>query len=171
MFLVASMVSPSSHPPARDVYFGAMEDAHPRSRARDVFGLYLREAGRHPPLRASEEKRLARTLRQSRAEIHSSSVPRQAALRRYQGARTRLIERNLRLVIAVARRYAHLGMDFSDLVQEGNLGLMLAVERFDPERGVRFSTYAVWWIRQAITHSPALKNLIVSLSLEPGPFS
>ena len=73
MFLVASMVSPSPHPPARDVYFGAIEDAHPRSRARDVLGLYLREAGGHPPLRASEEGQLARTLRHSRAEVHSSS--------------------------------------------------------------------------------------------------
>jgi RNA polymerase primary sigma factor len=112
--------------------------------------MYLREVIRQPTLRAFDEKRLARTLRRSRAQIRSCSVPSRTALRRYESARTRLIERNLRLVIAVAKRYSHLGMDLADLVQEGNLGLIRAVERFDPERGVRFATYAVWWIRQAI---------------------
>jgi RNA polymerase primary sigma factor len=130
--------------------------------------MYLRDVIRQPPLRAFEEKRLARTLRLSRARIHASSVPSRTVLRRYESARTRLIERNLRLVIAVAKRYAHLGMDLADLVQEGNIGLIQAVERFDPERGVRFATYAVWWIRQAIRRALSSKSRIVRVPINRG---
>jgi RNA polymerase primary sigma factor len=79
--------------------------------------------------------------------------------------RDRLIERNLRLVITVARRYSHLGMELSDLVQEGNIGLMRAVERFDPDRNVRFSTYAAWWIRQAITRALCSKSRTVRVPI------
>lgn len=147
-----------------------MESAgsRPQGGARDVLELYIREARRHSTLRASEEKRLARALRRARAEIESCSFPSRALLRRYGRARERLIERNLRLVIAVARRYAHLGMDLSDLVQEGNLGLMRAVEGFDPERGTRFSTYAVWWIRQSITRALCSKSRIVRVPINKG---
>src|SRR5215216_1436045 len=75
-----------------------------------------------------------------------------------QKARQRLIEKNLRLVISVAKRYRGMGLPFEDLIQEGNLGLMKAVERFDPERGYRFSTYATWWIRQAVQRAVADKG-------------
>src|SRR5215203_649106 len=75
-----------------------------------------------------------------------------------KGARQRLIEKNLRLVISVAKKYRGMGLPFEDLIQEGNVGLMKAVEKFDPDRGWRFSTYATWWIRQAVQRAVADKG-------------
>jgi RNA polymerase nonessential primary-like sigma factor len=94
---------------------------------------YLDEIGVSPLLTAREEKKVARR-----------------ALAGDQAARQRMIECNLRLVVNIARRYVNRGLPLLDLVEEGNLGLIHAVEKFDPERGFRFSTYATWWIRQAI---------------------
>ena len=99
----------------------------------DVAQLYLNEIGQHPLLTADEELASARAMRAGDFE-----------------ARQRLIERNLRLVVSIARHYAHRGLALPDLIEEGNLGLMHALDKFDPERGFRFSTYATWWIRQAI---------------------
>lgn len=94
---------------------------------------YLDEIGASPLLTADEEKELARM-----------------ALRGDESARQRMIESNLRLVVKIARRYLNRGLPLLDLIEEGNLGLIRAVEKFDPERGFRFSTYATWWIRQTI---------------------
>jgi RNA polymerase nonessential primary-like sigma factor len=99
----------------------------------DVAQLYLNEIGQHPLYTADEERDAARAMRAGDFD-----------------ARQKLIERNLRLVVSIARHYAHRGLALPDLIEEGNLGLMHALDKFDPERGFRFSTYATWWIRQAI---------------------
>lgn len=99
----------------------------------DATQLYLNEIGFVPLLTADEEKYYARLTQKGD-----------------ESARKRMIESNLRLVVKIARRYLHRGMSLLDLIEEGNLGLMRAVEKFDPERGFRFSTYATWWIRQTI---------------------
>ncbi|MBP8019992.1 MAG: RNA polymerase sigma factor RpoS [Agitococcus sp.] len=103
--------------------------AHPT----DATQLYLHDIGISPLLSAEEEVHFARLARDGVAS-----------------ARQRMIESNLRLVVKIARRYNNRGMSFLDLIEEGNLGLIHAVEKFDPERGFRFSTYATWWIRQTI---------------------
>ena len=103
------------------------------NRIMDATQLYLGEIGFSPLLTAEEEVYFARR-----------------ALRGDEAARNRMIESNLRLVVKIARRYNNRGLALLDLVEEGNLGLIRAVEKFDPERGFRFSTYATWWIRQTV---------------------
>ena len=90
-------------------------------------------------------------------EIELSERVKQGDLR----ARRRLIEKNLRLVVSVAKKYRGMGLPFEDLIQEGNIGLVKAVEKFDPDRGFRFSTYATWWIRQAVQRAVADKGRII----------
>lgn len=99
----------------------------------DATQLYLNEIGFSPLLSADEEVFYARRARQG-----------------IESARKRMIESNLRLVVKIARRYVNRGLTLLDLIEEGNLGLIHAVEKFDPERGFRFSTYATWWIRQTM---------------------
>ncbi|MCC6833016.1 MAG: RNA polymerase sigma factor RpoD [Thermoleophilia bacterium] len=109
-----------------------------KAASSDPVRMYLREIGKVPLLTAAEEVSLAKRIE-----------------RNDPTARAALIEANLRLVVSVAKRYAGRGMAFLDLIQEGNLGLMRAVEKFDYRRGYKFSTYATWWIRQAITRAIA----------------
>jgi RNA polymerase nonessential primary-like sigma factor len=99
----------------------------------DPTSLYLSEIGHAALLTAEEEVELARRIAKGD-----------------EAARHKMIESNLRLVVKMARRYLNRGLDFADLIEEGNMGLMHAVEKFDPEMGFRFSTYATWWIRQTI---------------------
>jgi RNA polymerase primary sigma factor len=118
------------------------EDADQRAETRDTsranLAVYLREISRIPLLAREQEVELARKIRAGD-----------------EAAKERLVEANLRLVVQVARRYINRGLPLPDLIEEGNIGLLRAVEKFEPERGTRFATYATWWIRQAVTRALA----------------
>ncbi len=120
-----------------------------RSRSRDVgdaTDMYLAEIGRSKLLTAEQERELARKVQKGN-----------------MAARAHMIESNLRLVVKIARRYLNRGLPLLDLIEEGNLGLIRAVEKFDPEKGFRFSTYATWWIRQAVERG--LMNQVKTIRL------
>lgn len=106
--------------------------------ADDSVRLYLREIGKIPLLSQEEELELAKK-----------------AAKGNKKAKDKMVEANMRLVVSIAKRYSGRGLDFLDLIQEGNTGLLRAVEKFDPDKGFKFSTYATWWIRQAITRAIA----------------
>jgi len=110
--------------------------------ADDSVKVYLREIGRIPLLTAEEEMALAQKI------VKGSE-------REQKKAKDKMAEANMRLVVSIAKRYSGRGLDFLDLIQEGNTGLLRAVEKFDPDKGFKFSTYATWWIRQAITRAIA----------------
>jgi RNA polymerase primary sigma factor len=115
---------------SQDQYFDDASD--------DSVRLYLREIGKIPLLNAEEELALAK-------KVVSGD----------KKSKDKMAEANMRLVVSIAKRYSGRGLDFLDLIQEGNTGLLRAVEKFDPEKGFKFSTYATWWIRQAITRAIA----------------
>ncbi|MGB5931684.1 MAG: sigma-70 family RNA polymerase sigma factor, partial [Anaerolineae bacterium] len=130
----------------------------------DPVSMYLREIGRVPLLSASEETKLAEAIKRgdiARHYLRADELAPQEAIKAKvdylagQLARRRLAEANLRLVVSVAKKYVSPGMSFLDIIQEGNIGLLRAVERFDHLRGCKFSTYATWWIRQAISRAIA----------------
>ncbi len=132
----------------------------------DVVGLYLKEMSRVPLLNVEEEVRLAQRIEQGKAaksaltkrKGHGSIKIRRELESQIQDgvlAREHLIKANTRLVVSIAKKYIGRSMPFLDLIQEGNLGLMKAVEKYEYQRGYRFSTYATWWIRQTITRAIA----------------
>jgi len=122
----------------------------------DPVRMYLREIGRVPLLSAEEEVRLARRMERGRIELLKSIASRDyRIIDDGEEAQRRLTEANLRLVVSVAKKYIGRGMSLLDLIQEGNIGLIRAVEKFDYTKGYKFSTYATWWIRQAITRAIA----------------
>ncbi|MFN3985927.1 MAG: RNA polymerase sigma factor RpoS [Rhodocyclaceae bacterium] len=137
------MYDPASHdevesqepdlPPEVELLSGQSPPAYESEFLNDVTQIYLNEIGANPLLTAEEELALARRVRCGDFD-----------------ARQSMIERNLRLVVNIAKHYLSRGIPLLDLVEEGNLGLIHALEKFDPERGFRFSTYATWWIRQNI---------------------
>ena len=108
------------------------------SFADDSVRLYLREIGKIPLLSPEEEADLAQRI-----------------VKGDKKAKDKMVESNMRLVVSIAKRYGGRGLDFLDLIQEGNTGLLRAVEKFDPDKGFKFSTYATWWVRQAITRAIA----------------
>ena len=138
----------------------------------DAVRLYLREIGRVPLLNAQTEVQLAKAIERGRLAVEALADPAGAkdhrrALREDavagERARDYMIEANLRLVVSIAKKYAGRGMSLLDLIEEGNLGLMKAVEKFDHERGFKFSTYATWWIRQAISRAIADQSRTIRL--------
>ncbi len=125
-----------------------------RLRANDPSRLYRDEVGHADLLTPEEVTRLAQCIERGRAAAARPRQPgHQELIEAGERAKQRLIEANLRLVIHVARRYKGFEMDLMDLIQEGNLGLIHAVEKYDYRKGYKFSTYAIWWIRQAITRA------------------
>jgi RNA polymerase primary sigma factor len=120
----------------------------------DPVRMYLREIGRVPLLSAEEEVRLAQRMERGKVE-RLKAVPNRRYVDDGEEAQRRLTEANLRLVVSVAKKYIGRGMSLLDLIQEGNIGLIRAVEKFDYTKGYKFSTYATWWIRQAITRAIA----------------
>ena len=113
-------------------------EQYPDDVSDDSVRLYLREIGKIPLLSSEEELELA-----------------QRVIAGDKKAKDKMAEANMRLVVSIAKRYSGRGLDFLDLIQEGNTGLLRAVEKFDPDKGFKFSTYATWWIRQAITRAIA----------------
>jgi RNA polymerase primary sigma factor len=158
-----------------EVVDAAHEDAEPpaaeqseearRPVTGDLVRIYLREIGRVPLLTAADEVELAKAIEAglfAEEKLHggfplAGAECADLALLANEGlrAKQRLIEANLRLVVSIAKRYIGRGLGFLDLIQEGNLGLIRAVEKFDYTKGYKFSTYATWWIRQAITRAMA----------------
>jgi RNA polymerase primary sigma factor len=124
----------------------AVADPAPDEYTSDALGTYLREIGRNPLLSAEEEVALAKRIEKGDA-----------------AATERMVCSNLRLVVSIARRYRSTGVPLLDLIQEGNLGLLRAVEKFDWRKGFKFSTYATWWIRQAIQRGIADRGRTVRL--------
>lgn len=112
----------------------------------DSTGAYLKQIGKHKLLTGAEEIELSRAARAGDMK-----------------ARRRIVQSNLRLVVSIAKNYRNKGLSFQDLIQEGSLGLLRAVDKFDPERGFKLSTYATWWIRQAITRSLADKSRTIRI--------
>ena len=149
--------------PSTDMDIYKIENTSPSD---DTIGLYLKEMAKVPLLKVAEELSIAKRVecgKQARIELESASVGVEPTRQRElellvqdgQDAREHLIKANTRLVVSIAKRYVGRGVPFLDLIQEGNLGLMKAVEKYEYWRGFRFSTYATWWIRQTITRAIA----------------
>lgn len=144
----------------------------------DPVRMYLQEIGQVPLLTAEQEVELAKAMEAGAAarqrlerEEYTSARERfelERAVQQGQDARHHLIQANLRLVVSIAKKYTSYGLTMMDLVQEGNIGLMRAVEKFDYKKGHKFSTYATWWIRQAITRAIADQSRTIRLPVHMG---
>ena len=125
------------------------DDGRTAAHAVDTLSLYLRDIGAHPILKRDEERALALAARAGDEEAFN-----------------KLVRSNLRYVVSVANRYKGFGLSLEDLINEGNIGLINAIKRFEPERGVKLITYAVWWIRQSIMHALADQRSAVRLPVK-----
>lgn len=143
----------------------------------DMIGLYLKEVGRVPLLTAAEEVSLAKRIEKGRVarEVLASGRFEESQRNKYRhniedgwAAREHLITANSRLVISVAKKYMGRGVPFQDLIQEGNIGLIRAAKKFDYRRGHKFSTYATWWIRQAVTRAIADQGRTIRVPVHMG---
>ncbi len=153
-----------NHEEQEELLFSVSEETEPSFDVGDSIALYLKEISRIPLLTAAEEVQLAKAiergkqaamrLARSQVEIDVQTRKRlQCKVQRGQEARRVLIESNFRLVVSIAKKYIGHGVPFMDLIQEGNIGLIRAVEKFEYQRGFKFSTYATWWIRQAVSRA------------------
>lgn len=142
----------------------------------DPLRLYLREIGRITLLKAVEEVQLAKQLergelaqaRLQESDLHEDRQVLEQWIIEGESARQHLVQANLRLVVSIAKKYVGRGLSFLDLIQEGNIGLMRAAEKFDYTKGFKFSTYATWWIRQAITRSISDQSRTIRLPVHIG---
>ena len=142
-------------------------DDHTLSLTGDPTTLYLREIERIPLLSDEEERRLALRMERGRTEARKPATHRDwRIIADGEASQSRLVEANLRLVVHIAKRYLGRGMSFLDVIQEGNLGLMRAVEKFDVTLGYRLNTYATWWIRQAIARAIGEQEHVIHLPID-----
>ena len=153
--------------------------ARPSFQESDPLYLYLKQISRYPLLTADEEKTLSREIvraRKAMARLKSSlsahnisdgeyETQKEQQEQRLVLSKNKMINSNLRLVVSIAKKYQHRGLSLLDLVDEGNIGLIEAVERFDYRKGCRFSTYGTWWIRQAIIKSLADKGRVIRIPI------
>ena len=139
------------------------------SEQASALSLYLHEMGRVPLLTPKEEIRLALLVQQGKLEqqraIEHDIHLNEKVMEQAKDAQRRLIEANLRLVVSIARKYQNAGLALLDLIQEGNQGLMIAVEKFDPTKGYKLSTYATWWIRQFVSRAIANQARTIRLPI------
>lgn len=128
---------------------------------------YLREIGRTPLLNAEQEVKLANQVQSMLPLLDKKSLTpeEQQIIKRGQYAKQEMTKANLRLVVSIAKKYQNRGLSLLDLIQEGSLGLIRAIEKFDPTKGYKFSTYAYWWIRQAVTRAIANQGRTIRLPI------
>ncbi len=157
---------------SREVFSGESRSKDVETPVDDFLTLFLEENRGHELLTAAEEVELARQIeagREATRQLKNPGLP-EAERQRWlkvkaqaQAARAELVQSNVRLVISIAKRYRGQGVDFLDLVQEGNIGLLTAVEKFDYTLGNRFSTYATWWIRQSVSRAIANHSRLIRI--------
>jgi RNA polymerase primary sigma factor len=171
---VESTANGSSSKPAQSKKKLMVASAMPKKRKAkhvketDPLALYLKQISRYALLTADEEIRIGSEIQRLRAVVADKAAQPgevEAARRELVEAKNRMISSNLRLVVSIAKNYQHRGLSLLDLIDEGNIGLIEAVERFDYTRGCRFSTYGTWWIRQAIIKSLADKGRVIRIPI------